>query len=156
MPFKSSPQKFNAAINTVEIGSGDNYIVTKDSESNKCRILAYNYKSDIFNTAVPMTNSFQAAEAVVASGSDSSLDIKVTGLRSNALFSVECVDEESGCAMNLYKAMKYPSAPNYEETRLMKSAAENVRTKIIEADEHGNIEINMKMNPWEIVLIKEL
>ncbi len=148
--------RFLNSIGDIEIGCGDNYIVTKDSETGKSRILAYNYNSDSFNTAVPMTNNFADAEKVVETGIDGMLNVKLSGLKNGAIFSVESVDRESGCAMDIYKGMNYPSSPNFEETRLLKSVAENIRTEIIKATDDGVLEIERKMNPWEIILIKEL
>ncbi len=148
--------KFLNSIGDIEIGNGENYIVTKDDKTGKCSILAYNYRSNSFNCAVPMTNSFESAEQVAETGAASSLKLTVNGFTKGTLFSVESVDKESGCAMDLYKKMGYPSSPNHEEIRLLKSVSESIRTDIILADDDGVLNLDIKMNPWEIMLIKEL
>lgn len=52
--------------------------------------------------------------------------------------------------------MGYPSSLNKEEIRLLKSVSESIRTDVISADDDGVLNLDIKMNPWEIMLIKEL
>ena len=148
--------RFLNSLGDVEIGNGENYIVTKNSKTGKCIILAYNYNSKDFDTAVPMTNSFAEAEKVISTGTEENLIVKISGFKEGTVFSVESVDEENGNAMGLYKKLGYPSSPNFEETRLMKNVAESVHTEIIYTTDDGRLEINAVKKPWEIRLIKEI
>lgn len=108
--------RFLNALGDTELACGDNYIVTRDSKTGGVVICAFNYESNTIKTAVPITNSPEAAEAVMAAGNRSSAKIDLEGLRPGAAFVVERVNAENGTAMGMYKQLGYPE-------HLVKSAA---------------------------------
>lgn len=148
--------KFLNMLGDTELETGDNYIVTRNSDTGKTQLLAWNYESDTMKNAVTMTHSFDQAEAVVAKGKKTKFNINLSGIRKNAPFSVEIVDSENGCAMDLYKKLGYPSSLTPDMIALLKNKADNVKTDIICADENGELVIDSDMSPWSIMLIKQL
>ncbi len=148
--------KFLNELGDIELETSDNYIVTKESDMGKVRALAWNYESDSMKTAVTMTQSFAAAEAVVAEGKPSKLTIELEGLKPGAVFSIEAVNSDNGCAMGLYKKLGYPSSLTPAMIQLLKKKADCPDTDIITADNDGKLIINRTLAPWEIVLIKGL
>ena len=94
--------RFLNELGDIEAAAGDNYIVTKSSDTGKAVFLAWNYKPDRMKTAVTMTSTFEAAEAVVNEGKPSRMTVEIGGFKPNAAFAVESVDADNGCAMGLY------------------------------------------------------
>ena len=139
----------------VEIERGDGYIVTKDSESGKLVALLYNYDEKAMDGALPISNTYEAAEELTARGEEKYVEFEME-CRAGAKFSAETCDTNSGNVMKAYKELGYPAEPNFGELRMLKNASERLRTEVLSADEDGKIKLKRNLSPWAIELISEI
>ena len=52
--------------------------------------------------------------------------------------------------------MGKPEPPTREQIKVMKDAANNLKTEIVVADENGNLTIQHTITPWSVVLIEQI
>jgi xylan 1,4-beta-xylosidase len=144
--------RFLHMLGEVEIARGDGHIVTRSADSGKLSALFYNYDA---KSAVPMTNSFEAAEAAGRGGAAAPVCVTIDGVARGARFTLEFVDETFGNAMETYKKLGRPRSPNRAQTELLLAAANNFNTQILQAA-GGSLNLNFTLNRFAVALLKEI
>jgi xylan 1,4-beta-xylosidase len=133
----------------------DGAIVTRDKASGRVTALAYNYPAEE-KIALPDTKTLEEADAIDASGSARELEIHLRGLAPNASFSIETVDRKHGNAVAAWESMGKPEPPNVEQTRALREAAWATKKETVRSDSAGNLELKRSIEPWSLVLVKQL
>ena len=147
--------EFLNRLGDVEIERGDGYIVTRDSESGKLIALLYNYDEKAMDGALPISNTYEAAEELTSRGSEKCVEFELE-CRPGAKFSAEICDTNSGNVMKAYKELGYPTEPNFGELIVLKNVSERLRTEVLSADETGTMKLKRNLGPWAIELISEI
>ena len=76
-------------------------------------------------------------------------------LVANTKFLVEIVDARTS-PMNAYKKLGYPSSLKREEIAHLKGIAEYTEKDVLVSDENGSLDVDLDLNPWAIVSIREI
>lgn len=149
--------KFLNQLGDIELERGNNYIVTKNSKTNKLKILMYNYPVNEVPTAIPMSSypNKKTAEETQACGFPENINLKISDLNPRQKFSVEILSENNGCAVSVWKDMDFPKHPNREELTLLRNAGYSTNNKELLANCEGLLDINEQLNPWNLVMLSE-
>ncbi|WP_319501894.1 hypothetical protein [uncultured Draconibacterium sp.] len=128
----------------------DYMFVSRKSGNGKVVALAYNYPQEFYNE-VPR-GTMQKYE----NGSSRKLDFSLSGLKPGAQFKIETLDKDHGNVYNYWEKMGSPEPPTREQIKVLKKAANALKTEIVTADEAGNLNIDREISPWSLVLIKQI
>jgi xylan 1,4-beta-xylosidase len=129
-------------------------VVTRDKATGRITALAYNYPVEE-KSAIPLTDSVAAADALDARGSARELEINLHGLPAGTSFLIETLDREHGNAVVAWESMGMPEPPNQGLTKLLREAAWDTKKEIVRVDRSGNLEVRRQIAPWSLVLVKE-
>lgn len=128
----------------------DPFIVTRNSESGKLVMLAFNYPIE-YESHVPAAGDADK----YMNTSSKELDVKIKGLKPNTCFQVEILDNTHGNVYAAWLEMGRPHSPNREQTRALKGASEALKKERMVADRRGVLTIHKELSPWSIMLICE-
>lgn len=130
-------------------------VITREQKSGRMIALAYNYPSEM-KIALPPTESLEDADKITNTGSARSLSIQLSGLPPNAPFLIETLDKDHGNATAAWEAMGAPPTPTREQTEALRKAAWATRKELTHADSTGKLIVKRSIQPWSLILIKEL
>ena len=133
----------------------DGAIVTRDKASGRVTALAYNYPPEE-KIALPETKTLEEADAIDGSGSARAMEVHLRGLVPGAAFSIETLDRKHGSAVAVWEAMGKPEPPNVEQTKALREAAWATKKEVVRADSAGNLDLQRSIDPWSLVLVKQL
>jgi xylan 1,4-beta-xylosidase len=131
-------------------------VLTRDSKSGKLRALIYHYPPEMPLSVPASFDTRDKAEEVLALGKPETLSIELTGLPSHAPLLIETLDKTHGNAMAAWQAMGEPEPPSREQTAVLRDQAEATAQEILQADEAGNFTLQRQVEPWSVVLLKQL
>ena len=125
--------------------------VTKDSDSGKVTALAFNYPVE-YESHVP------AAEDCghYMDASSKKVGLTLTGLRPNATFEIEVLDEEHGNVFPAFNKGVYPDQPTREDVARLRKISESTYKTLLTADASGNLRYDAELKPWTCAMIKEI
>lgn len=126
--------------------------VSKDSKTGKVSAIAFNYPVE-YHDNVP---SSKVANDYMNNVSSKSIDCSLVGLKPNSLFEIEILDKDHGNAYDEWVRMGKPHSPNRQETQHLKDYSWATSKNMIRVDSNGVLNIKMELQPWSVVLIKEL
>ncbi len=129
-------------------------VVTRDKATGRIIALAYNYSVEE-KVALPLSDSVEAADALDASGSARELEIHLRGVTPNTSFLVETLDREHGNAVAAWESMGRPEPPNQTQTEQLQEAAWATKKEFVHADGAGNLDLQRRIAPWSLVLVKQ-
>ena len=138
------------ALGDEVIYNADPVVVTRDSKRGKIAALAYAYPKE-FACHVPASRDCKN----FMKASPTELDLTLTGLKPNAVFMVETLDEKSGNACGAWEAMGRPHSPNRDQLAALKVAADATKREEVKADASGTLVIKRTLAPWTMMLISE-
>lgn len=129
----------------------DPLFVSRSSQTGKVAALAFNYPAE-YENAVPSAKNFNN----YMQASSKKINLALKGLKPNAAFEVETLDQKHGNVYEDYLEIGAPHSPGREEIAYLKKAARNTAKQIIKADANGTLTWQTELLPWSCVLIKEL
>jgi xylan 1,4-beta-xylosidase len=131
-------------------------VVTRASATGKLSALAYHYPPEMPLSVPASFDSAAAAEATQALGQPELLTVDWTGLPPDAPILVETLAKSHGNAMSCWAAMGQPAAPTRAQTQVLRLGAEATRREILKADAGGSFGLRRSVEPWSLVLIRQL
>jgi xylan 1,4-beta-xylosidase len=131
-------------------------IITRDPASGKISALAYHYPEEVTQTIPGSYESRAVAEETLATGEATELAFELKGLPANAALVLEVVDQEHGDALSAWKKMGSPEPLNREQTAHLKAAAKATRLETYAADASGAFKLNLTVNPWSLVSLRQI
>ncbi len=129
----------------------DPLFVSKCSQTGKISAIAFNYPKE-FEQKVPSAadkNTFMNASA-------KQVDFTLDNLSPNAQFLIETLDKNHGYAYDVYQQMGAPSSPTPAQTKYLKEVAEGTKKEVVEASADGKLRVKLDLQPWTVVLIKQM
>ena len=148
--------RFLSQLGDEAIERGPEGLITRDSKTRKVSAVAYHYPPEMPLSVPASFDSRQKAYDTLALGKPAPLRIQLTELRAHAAILVETLDQTHGNAMAVWDAMKNPEPPTREQTKLLQQAAEATQREFFTADGSGKFVLERLIEPWSVVLIKEL
>ncbi|MFC1763002.1 glycoside hydrolase [Planctomycetota bacterium] len=130
----------------------DYLFVSRQSGNGKIIALAHNYPEE-FVGAVP--SSIRKIEKY-EEGTSKDLDVALSELKPGTMFKIEVLDKDHGNIYNFWESMGKPEPPTREQVKVMKDAATNLPTRIVIADDKGNLSIQHTITAWSLVLIEQI
>lgn len=129
---------------------GENYCVTENTDR-KLRAVFWNYPSEMIS-AVPIASypDHEKAKAIQNTGSSLCLDLTLTGLKPNADFILETVDQEHGCAVSCWEKLGCPESLDKDSFRKISRSADLILKRTFFSDSHGTLKLTLDMSPWSI------
>lgn len=127
----------------------DFLFVSRNSGNKKITALAFNYPIEYENAVPSGPNKLE-------NGTDKELNLNFTNLNPGTMFIIEILDKDNGNIHNYWEAMGKPEPPTREQVKVMKKAANDLKTEIITADNNGNLKFSHKITPWSLVLIEQI
>lgn len=141
---------FNALGDTA-VYNADPVFVTRDSRTGKTSALVYAYPSEYEIHVPSMRDIGKMKEA-----SPTSVELTLTGLPAGASVEIETLDFDHGDAYSAWEAMGRPHSPTRAETAALKSKAEATARELVRIGKDGTLVFNRRLQPWTLVLIREL
>ena len=133
-----------------ELYNADPLVVSKNSKTEKITAIAYNYPEE-YEQEVP--SAAHAKDFMKASSK--TLDLTLTGLRPNAWFVLETLDENHGYAYQEWCNMGKPHSPNRQQLDVLRQRAWDTLKEYVKADSNGVLVLKKQLSPWSCVLMSE-
>ena len=130
----------------------DFLFVSRKSGNGKIVAIAYNYPQEYVNAVPSSIRKIKKFEE----GPSKDLDIVLSGLKPGTMFKIEVLDKDHGNIYNYWESMGKPEPPTREQVKVMKKAATNLLTKIVTANDMGELNIQHTITPWSLVLIGQI
>ncbi|NJK85315.1 MAG: hypothetical protein HC906_04445 [Bacteroidales bacterium] len=147
--------RFLNQLGDEKISSGEGYIITRSSKTNKISAILYHYPSDV-TTAIPLSKgSRTTAENLMKKGVPRNFTLEINGFQTNSSFEVDILDENHGNAIKSWTKMGMPNTPDREQTEQLKKEALDTWKFEIFSDKTGKLIWNKELLPWSVVFIKE-
>jgi xylan 1,4-beta-xylosidase len=138
------------------IGQSPGAIVTKHRVTGKLTALAYHYPPTVGQSIPASADSNAVAEATMAIGSEQALEVHLTGLTPNCVVIFETLDRMHGNAVAAWRAMGSPPSPTIAQLDELNRAAWATKREVFRANESGELLTTQMLQPWAIVLIRQL
>ena len=131
----------------------DGLIVTRHTGTGKLTALAYHFPQEVTD-ALSFGDAAQA-EAMLNRGSQREFQLKLTGLKPGADFSIDRLDHEHGNAIGDWKKMGAPPSPTRVQIETLKARGRATKQYAARADSVGGLDWVEVLTPWACVLISE-
>jgi xylan 1,4-beta-xylosidase len=148
--------RFLAALGDTLVKKSTAGVVTRYSKTGRASAIAYHYPPEMPLSVPASFDSCDKAYETLALGKPETLSIELTGLKPNAQVLVETLDKTHGNAMSAWVAMGSPEAPTREQTASLRAAAEATKRETFTADASGRFSLQREIEPWSVVLVREL
>jgi xylan 1,4-beta-xylosidase len=148
--------RFLNAFGNELVSKGPSWIVTKDSQTGRMTALAYHYPPEMPLSVPGSFGTRNKAYETLSLGNPQTLTVDLVGLKPGARVLVETLDQLHGNAMGAWKAMGCPESMTREQTQALRSSAETTKEEICTAEESGRFTLSRNIDPWSVILIKEL
>jgi xylan 1,4-beta-xylosidase len=134
----------------------DGAVVTRDAGSGRISCLAYHYPDEA-TASVPLSQpGREAADETLAIGGPRSLEIDLSGLEPECLFTVETVGPFGGDALAAWRSIGEPEPPTREELAALRAVAREVAQEPRKADAEGRLRFAVTLQPWEILSLRQI
>lgn len=131
-------------------------VITRDQQSRKLSALAYHYPPELRQTIPASFDSRDKAFETLATGKTESLNVEFSGLEPNATVLVETLDHVHGNALGAWTVMGKPESPTRKQTQELREKAFATRREKFSADAGGSFKLQRFIEPWSVVLIREI
>ena len=125
--------------------------VSRHSKNGKITALAFNYPDEYIEAVPSSRNANNYMEA-----SPKQLHLTLTGLKPNAVFTIETLDKEHGNAYDAWNDMGLPHSPNREQIAYLKSKGWDTLKEAVTISANGTLTLNLTIQPWACILVTEL
>lgn len=130
----------------------DFLFVSRDSANGRIKALAYNYPIEAENSVPSGYKGYK----YLSDGTTKQLNLSLINLKPNTQFKIEILDKDHGNVQSYWEKMGKPEPPTREQIKVLKQAANNLKTTVVTSDKNGNININQNIEPWNLVLIEQI
>jgi xylan 1,4-beta-xylosidase len=129
----------------------DPLFVSCDTHTGKVSAVCFNYPQEYLDAVPSAKNASNYMEA-----SSKNVEFTLKGLKPDAEFLIETLDNEHGNVMECYKKMGAPHSPTIEQTELLRQQSWDTQKEKVRATKDGILGFKRNLKPWTCVLIKEL
>jgi xylan 1,4-beta-xylosidase len=148
--------RFLAALGDEALLRAPAGVVTRDSRTGKLAALAFHYPPEMPLSVPASFDVPDVALRTLALGQPGSVSVTLTGLEPYAPLSVETLDRSHGNARAVWEDMGQPEHPNREQTQALRQGGEATRREFLLADADGQFLLRRPVEPWSVLLIREL
>ncbi|MBC8096280.1 MAG: beta-xylosidase [Akkermansiaceae bacterium] len=148
--------RFMNALGDEVLGRFPAGVVTRCSQTGKLSAIAYHYPPEMPQTVLASFDSRAKAYETLALGRPEALSIELAGLKPGAMVLVETLDKQNGNALAAWEALGKPDKLTREQTKLLREQAAATRKEKFTADAGGGFKLQRSIEPWSVVLIREL
>lgn len=139
-----------------ELKNEDWVSVTRHTNTGKIAAIVYYYPAEVI-AAVPASKvSRDIAEETIKTGAPKSFLLELTDLNPFALFEIEILDQGHGFVFRDWQKMGSPEPPTREQIKYLKTMAMNTKKEQVKSDSLGRLRWEIKLDPWAVVLLKEI
>jgi xylan 1,4-beta-xylosidase len=131
-------------------------IVTRDKATGRLTVLAYHYPPEVGLSVPASVGGHEVADRTLATGATETLDVTLTGLRPSTTLLIETLDHEHGNALAAWRSMGAPEPLSRQQAAALRAAGAATDQRTVDTDESGRLRLRMPMQPWSVVLIREL
>ena len=135
---------------------GPTGVTTRRSDSGKLAALTFHYPPEMPLSVPASFEVVDKARRTLSLGEAETLSVTWTGLEAHAPVLVETLDREHGNARAVWEAMGSPEDPTREQTEFLRAGADQTKKEVLQADAVGRFVLQRAMEPWSVVLIKQL
>lgn len=96
------------------------------------------------------------AEAELQQGEACRIHFEITGLKPHQPFQLEYLSREHGWALEAWRKIGSPESPDRLQTAELRKAALATSMQTIQANELGVLTVDATLDPWNLLMIKEL
>jgi len=96
------------------------------------------------------------AETELQQGEACRIHFEITGLKPHQPFQLECLRREHGWALEAWRKIGSPESPDRLQTAELRKAALATSMQTIQANELGVLTVDATLDPWNLLMIKEL
>ncbi|MEI6423139.1 MAG: glycoside hydrolase, partial [Lentisphaerota bacterium] len=82
--------------------------------------------------------------------------VELTGMKPGATVQIETLDKIHGNAMAACDAVGRPASPSRSQTQSLRKVGAGTKVEIFTVNDRGNYILEGSIEPWSVVLIKEL
>jgi len=131
-------------------------IVTRQSTSGKLAALCYHYPPEVPGAPAISRPGRDVAEEIAATGSRARVEVALADLRPGAALLIEVLDRAHGSAVESWLAAGAPHSPGSALTGELQRIAWTTRRTTQCADGRGRFEWASELEPWSVLLLREL
>ena len=147
--------RFLHALGDEELFREDGWVVTRHSASGKLTAMAWHYPPE-YSGSPNSTGGHAATDAILHTGTATTMNQKLTRLPAGAAFAIETVDEDHGFTVRAWQAMGCPEPPDRRQTQLLREAANNTGRRIVRANDDGVLDLGLAMKPWAVTMVQQI
>ena len=148
--------RFLAALGDELLHRGPAGAVTRDSGTGKLAALVFHYPPEMPLSVPASFDAPDKALQTLALGQQTDVTVTWTGLEPHAPVLLETLDREHGNARAVWEAMGEPQNPTREQTQLLRRGAENTCKELLQADAAGCFILRRPIEPWSVLLLRQL
>jgi len=130
-------------------------IISRRKNSGRVVLLAYNYPADQ-KTTLPVCANLAAADQLTGQGAVRTLSISLSGLRPGGQILIEMLQSNHGNAVDAWEQMRSPAEPSRPAIVNLQSGAREMRIEYRNADDIGRFALSRDLDPWAVLLLREL
>jgi xylan 1,4-beta-xylosidase len=130
-------------------------VISRRKNSGRVVVLAYNCPPEQ-TLGLPRSESLAAADELSHRGSPRALSINLSGLRPGGQILIEMLQFDHGNATEAWERMGSPPEPSRPAIAALQSGAREMRLEYRQADELGRFALNRSLDPWAVLLLREL
>jgi len=131
-------------------------MVTRCSKTKKLSAIAYHYPPEMPQTVLASFDSRDKAYETLALGKPEQLHVELIGLKAGAKILVETLDQQNGNALAAWEVLGKPGNLSREQTTQLREKSAATKKENLAADTNGNFKWQRTVEPWSVVLIREL
>lgn len=148
--------RFLDALGDETLRTSPGGIVTRESDTGKLTALAWHYPPEIIQAIPASFNRPDRAIEVENTGTPDRLRLELTGLPPSAPVVIETLGKQAGHGRSAWVALGSPAHPTREQMQIIQRAAETTRQETLTADSEGRLLLDREIEPWNVVLVREL
>ena len=130
----------------------ENLFLTKGQ--NGVRAVGWNYPIS-GTVSMSLWPDCSKAQAELEKGEARRICFRLTGLRPNQRFSLECLSQKHGWALDAWRKMGCPEPPDRAQTKELIQASLATEVRTFRADDQGVLTFDEMIDPWNVWLLKE-
>ena len=131
-------------------------VVTRCSKTKILSAIAYHYPPEMPQTVLASFDSRDKAYETLALGKPEQINIELTGLKPGVKILVATLDKQNGSALAAWETLGKPGNVSREQTKLLREQAAATKREEFAADVGGNFKLQRTIEPWSVVLIREI
>lgn len=148
--------RFLAALGDEVLERPAGGIVTRHRGSGKLAALVYHYPPEMPLTVPASFDSPAKAEATLGLGQLEVVSVTLSGLRPGAPVIIETLSQRAGNIIATWKSLGAPASPSRAETAQLRQSAMATQQENLAADAEGVFTLTRQIEPWSVVLIREV